>query len=253
MITKILVGFIAVVVIAGLMALAYEGQAGEIEIEEGAPELVASISLTKVETDESLDFVADIIDGESLGTVETDGDPPASIEVGVPFVEPESNYVLEFSVTVMMAAEHPDINSLNGDVKIIGHTAIGAMDDRLNEFPNGIGYYVAAGASGWNMDLTKSFFGYLPGEYIFDFAKDGILGDHFRELSQTDNEVSPIRSAIKGKYLHNSEFTITAFSESATNSMIWGQTSADIILKVGEGGAINLDITSVTSQTDFPP
>lgn len=148
------------------------------------------------------------------------------LEVGTPFVDPGSNYYLEYYVDVIVTPESPAVTTLDAVVAISGNTGDSVWTYR-NFFDNAI---TGATVDGFPREVETAFDMTVLNQYAFE------------HLVKPPGDLS----FITGKLIHDSTFQIVVNAFSSSDPSIFGTVTQDIILKVGEGGGLNVQITDIS-------
>lgn len=155
------------------------------------------------------------------------------LEVGTPFVEPNSRYHLEFYVDVIVTPESPAVTTLDGIIRINGQIATGEwtytnfFDDANTEVE----------VLGFPREV----------ETAFDVTVANLKAFELLGKPPSDDQ-----APITGARIHDSTFTIAVNTFASNDPTIFGTLSQDIILKVGEGGSLNVQITDISVGVPAP-
>ena len=229
---KILSAVIAVVLV-GALYFSFSGTSiediiggdGDEVIEEGAPAMIIKFDALKIESG-AIDTTTIELE-ENENAVITKPPPPATTEVGVPFVEPGSRYYISFSIEVTATPQSPAVIGMDGSVSIIGNSPTGM------EYLNGMTTTPSI--------VEQTVIANTPTDFNFDInGREWFTSQ--RVVGSTDiGSYMP----ILGSDIHDSTFTINCVVISQADSTIFGTTTVDIILKVGIGGNIDLLVTGI--------
>ena len=207
------------------------------DFEDGAPELSISIIIDKYDETDTLtnSAEADIIVGEDMDTI-TPLNPQSVtmsvLEVGVPFVEPTATYIIKWHISVIATPQSTDVQDMAGTVYVSGH------DPQEWEYID---------STLTNTMLTNDFTA-TPGiETIISFQYGG---NFFQYLTNEPANPASSYELITGADIDGSTFTIAANIEAVDHAGIFGATSLDIILNVGAGGNIDIEITDIIAETE---
>lgn len=239
---------LAVGVVVALIALYYSGAVpgfnnlidDNLGTGEDTPELSIYIEIEKYTPEGNYETTASAeIDTEDGALPFTDTDQPFTIiEVGTPFVDPTSIYKLKFTVQLVATPESPAVTLMHGEVMVNGTSGFGEQ------------YLCSAGVS--VAELAASTQRFAPGETV-TFTGSDATGSSFRYVLDTSAD-PPTTGYIYGSDIHNSMFTIGANvykcdSDGNIDPSIAGYTTLTCILKVGEGGDIDVSITNISADS----
>ena len=221
--TTILVAVIVAIIFLGTTGLSIGSW------EEGAPEMTVKVTITK---DDGNTASAEIGTEDTLNplTIFNPSVPMTAVEVGVPFVEPDQDYIIEFAIETVCEPESPAVTDMTTVIHINGHNQYGSIYENRN-----------------NGAVMQTSIPQIPGvPATASFLNEDYQSPYYLDRSGTDVLVG---NRITGADIHDSTFTIRVTSTDNADASIFGTTELDIILKVGSGGSIDVTITGVEATT----
>lgn len=227
---------VIIVIMASIYYLVTPELSGDTDIEDpGAIEMKVGVDITKIDADtgqtEDIATGNFVIDGIEDVPPKLPIQPKPEIalsisEVGVPFVEPTAQYSISFSITATVTPQSPAVTHVDLTGSSFGQTA----DDITFNYWTGKGYY-------WPPTVQDTKSNQPVGSI------DVELPPFFKVNEQEDG--TGTEDWVLGSYIHDSEFRIYVDAVSVDDASVYGSTYVDIILKVGSGGSIGVQITDV--------
>lgn len=244
---KRLIAFIIVIVIIAFVILNYYPS---LIWDEGSPEGSVEVKITKVdETGQASDYASGSfdIDEDAIGTpVEPNLNIPLTItEVGTPFVEPDSQYEIEFFITIGATPDSPAVTEVNYEGTITGQTAVGIPDLPITWPVTDHAIYLDRNGDTPAIDSITN----IPVDQSGVLEWKRADQNHFFSIAHP-TDPTHYNDRIYGKYIHDSTFHIEINAYAVGDPLIFGSTQVDAILKVGAGGGITVEITDITTGVD---
>ena len=210
-----------IIAIVAVVILAYMYTTGAFSaIDPNAPQMTISVIITR----------DDSVSAESVFDPSTTKISPAeTIDVGVPFVSPDKTYNIDFSIGIVATPESPAITYMNGDMRFSGENQYGSPYKSLIS----------------SKTLVTREFSMVQAGVVKTVSMGGSYYDA-KVRSATDPSPS---NQSWGHDIDGSTFTIECNVFASGDPTIFGSTSVSIILRVGAGGNINVEVTNISASS----
>lgn len=216
--------------------------------EDGLPAVTMRLEIQKFEPEANviIDSPVDIAnieweikDNDDVPTPIASKVYPSTVQtVGIPFVEPNSIYILNWYIDVVIYPQSPAVDLIDTNVKITGYTLPGLIP-----------------AFGGNPGL------YRPIATPDPIEKDKVLTREVEESFEFSDAIPPSHQrvweypgyggveVILGSYLDGSTFFVNVTGIAQIDPTIFGVMSQECVIEVGAGGTLDVQITGISAST----